>query len=280
MERIPAGIVDFHVHLFPDRLFDAIWHFFETDYGTPIIHRLYYRECVEYLHERNVEYIAYSNYAHRPGVARGLNEWNMSVLEEFPRLFCFAAYHPDDRDNPSMVSSLLEHPRVLGFKLQLLVQEFHPFDERLFPLYEQIIEADKRILFHAGTGPVGNPYVGIDNFRKLLIRFPRLPATIAHMGSLEYREFIDLLDEYPDIMLDTAWAFLPESPFMFDQPPELIERHKDRIVYGSDFPNLIYPREDEIDCLSSFNLSGECYERIFRENGMSLLRRHGTVSPS
>ena len=28
MQKIPVRIVDFHVHLFPDKMFDAIWDFF------------------------------------------------------------------------------------------------------------------------------------------------------------------------------------------------------------------------------------------------------------
>ncbi len=67
-----------------------------------------------------------------------------------------------------MARDIISHPKVLGFKLQLLVQGFYAFDERLFDLYELVIENNKRILFHAGTGPVGNRYVGVTNFRKLL----------------------------------------------------------------------------------------------------------------
>ncbi|HPQ44426.1 MAG TPA: amidohydrolase family protein [Syntrophales bacterium] len=271
MRGFPEKIIDFHVHLFPDRLFDAIWNYFATIYESDILHQLYYKESIDYLHEKGVEYIAYSNYAHKQGVAKGLNEWNIKVLKDYPELFCFAAYHPDDDDSLAMARFFLDHPRILGFKLQLLVQKFAPHDERLFPLYEMVIERGKRILFHVGTGPIGNDFVGIDNFRKLLARYPDLPANVAHMGGLEYGEFIRLLDHYPNIYLDTTWAFLPRSGFMFDQKAELLETHKDRIVYGSDFPNLIHPREEEIDCLLALNLSQDFYAKVFRENGISLL---------
>ncbi|MEK7373970.1 MAG: hypothetical protein AABZ85_02965, partial [Thermodesulfobacteriota bacterium] len=134
MVKLPAQpIVDFHVHLFPDRLFEAIWKQFVADYGWSVLHRLYWRESVAYLRERGVGPIVYSNYAHRPGVAKGLNDWNLAVLAEITDLYCFAAFHPDDADGLAMAASLLDHPRILGFKLQLLVQRFYPHDERLFP---------------------------------------------------------------------------------------------------------------------------------------------------
>jgi predicted TIM-barrel fold metal-dependent hydrolase len=136
-----------------------------------------------------------------------------------------------------------------------------------------VMERGKRILFHVGNGPVGNRYVGIKNFRKLLERYPDLPANVAHMGALEYGEFIGLLDHHPNIYFDTTWAFLPKLGLMFDQKAEVLEDHQDRIVYGSDFPNLIYPREEEIACLKGFDLSGDFYQKVFRDNGLQLLKK-------
>ncbi|TFG38271.1 MAG: hypothetical protein E4H39_00720 [Syntrophobacterales bacterium] len=194
-------------------------------------------------------------------------------MKEYPDLYCFAAYHPDDNDALAMARDLLDHPRVMGVKLQFLVQRFYPHDERLFPLYEMVMERGKRILFHVGNGPVGNRYVGIENFRKLLERHPDLPANVAHMGALEYGEFIGLLDHHPNIYFDTTWAFLPKLGLMFDQKAEVLEDHRDRIVYGSDFPNLIYPREEEIACLKGFDLSDDFYQKVFRDNGLQLLKK-------
>lgn len=83
MSEIPARIIDFHVHLFPDRMFEAIWDFFAKGYKWDVIHKLYYRECIDYLRERGVEKIVYSNYAHREGVAEGLNGMKLisSIVE-------------------------------------------------------------------------------------------------------------------------------------------------------------------------------------------------------
>jgi predicted TIM-barrel fold metal-dependent hydrolase len=270
---LPEPLVDFHVHLFPDRFFDAIWRYFKEQYGFDVLHKIYYRECVEYLRERGVGPIVYSNYAHRKGVAATLNEWNLRVVDEIPDLYCFAAYHPDDEDAVAMASELLEHPKILGFKLQLLVQRFYPHDERLFPLYERILEKQKRILFHVGTGPVGNRWVGVSPFKKALQAFPDLQANIAHMGALEYRDFMDLLENHPGLHLDTSFSFLPQMPFQFDLGNECLERFRSRILYGSDFPNLLFPREEEIGHLASLRLSPEFYRKVFRENGLALIGR-------
>jgi len=279
VRSLPEPIVDVHVHLFPDRLFEAIWRQFVANYGWSVLHRLYWRESVAYLRERGVGPIVYSNYAHRPGIAEGLNDWNLSVLEETPDLYCFAAFHPGDADALAMAASLLEHPRILGFKLQLLVQRFPPHDERLFPLYELVMAKGKRLLLHTGTGPVGNEFVGIAPFRKLLTRYPELPATIAHMGALEYAAFGELLADYPGIMLDTAFAFLPGLGFMCDLDAQFLEKHRERILYGSDFPNILFPREEEIDTLLGLGLSQAFYDAVFRDNGLRLIGQAAQIRP-
>jgi hypothetical protein len=271
--HIPSRIIDFHVHLFPDRMFDAVWNYFSSGYRWDVIYKMYYRDCIKYLRERGVDKIVYSNYAHREGIAGSLNDWNVRILDNDPDLYCFAAYHPGDEEGLSMAEKVLDHPRVLGFKLHLLVQRFYPNDARLYPLYDLVIERNKRILFHVGTGPVGNEFVGLSEFRKLLERYPSLAANVAHMGAYEYSGFMGLLDEHPGLYLDTAFAFFREfqGMGMFDLGNEALEKHRNRIVYGSDFPNLIFPRESEIETLQGYNLSQEFYDSVFYRNAMSLI---------
>jgi predicted TIM-barrel fold metal-dependent hydrolase len=276
---LPQPLVDFHVHLFPDRLFDAIRRQFVADYGWSVLHSLYWRESVAYLRERGVGPVVYSNYAHRKDIARGLNDWNLKILEELPDIYCFAAFHPDDDDALAQAAALLDHPRILGFKLQLLVQRFAPDDERLFPLYELVMARGKRLLLHVGTGPVGNEFVGVAPFRRLLDRYPGLPAIVAHMGSLEYGPFGELLDAHPALYLDTAFSFLPRLGAMFDLGNDFLERHRGRILYGSDFPNILFPREDEIDTLLGRGLSQPFYDAVFRDNGLRLIRECSHVLP-
>ena len=277
MIKLPEKIIDFHVHLFPDRLFDAIWKHFISYYGLDVIHHLYYRECVDLLRINGIGPIVYSNYAHRKGVAKDLNEWNVKVLSEIPDLYCFAAYHPEDKDGPEMAASIVKHPKIMGFKLQLLVQCFYPHDERLHPLYDILMENGKWLLIHVGTGPVGNEFTGVNHFKKLLKKYPTMRIIVPHMGALEYHEFGALLDEYPNIYLDTAYSFIPDVKGGFlssNLGIEFLEKYQDRILYGSDFPNIIFPREGEIETLLSLNLSQSFYDKVFWKNGWAIITSH------
>jgi hypothetical protein len=136
----------------------------------------------------------------------------------------------------------------------------------------------KRLLFHVGTGPVGNEFVGVAPFRRLLARYPDLPAIVAHMGALEYGPFGELLADHPAIYLDTAFSFLPRLGSMCDLGNDFLETHRERILYGSDFPNILFPREDEIDTLLGLDLSQAFYDAVFRDNGLRLIREGSQVS--
>jgi hypothetical protein len=276
MIKLPDKIIDFHVHLFPDRLFDAIWEHFSNNYGWNVLYHLYYRQCVDHLRENGIGPIAYSNYAHRKGMATYLNEWNVKVLDEIPDLYCFAAYHPEDEDGPGMAASVVQHPKILGFKLQLLVQRFYPHDERLYPLYDILMENGKWLLIHAGTGPVGNECTGISHFKKLLKKYPDMRIIVPHMGALEYDEFGALLDDYPNIYLDTSYSFIPQLKIGFLSSSlgiDFLEKYQNRILYGSDFPNVIFPREGEIETLLGLNLSQSFYDKVFWKNGWGIIKK-------
>ncbi len=268
---LPEKIIDFHVHLFPDDLFEAIWKFFKKNYGLEVVHKLYSQECIEYLRNRGVDTIVYSNYAHKKGVAKRLNDWNVDLLDRTESVYCFAAFHPEDEKSLESAERILAHPKILGFKLHFLVQSFSPDDKRLFPLYEMVLKHRKRFLLHIGTGPLGNAYTGIGRFRNVLARYPDLPANIAHMGAFEFRGFFDLLDNHPNLFVDTSYCFLPDNFRMYTLGNGLLEKYQSRILYGSDFPNLFHHRREEIMALMALGLPQEFYDRIFLENAKTLL---------
>jgi len=99
------------------------------------------------------------------------------------------------------------------------------------------------------------------------------------MGALEYGAFGELLADHPGIFLDTAFAFLPGLGDVCDLGAEFLEKHRERIIYGSDFPNIIFPREDEIDTLLGLNLSPAFYDSVFRDNGLRLIGQASQIRP-
>jgi hypothetical protein len=74
------------------------------------------------------------------------------------------------------------------------------------------------------------------------------------------------------LYLDTAFCFLPPPYEGYSLGPDYLEKYKSRILYGSDYPNLITPREAEVENLMKMDLSQEFYDKIFHDNGLALIR--------
>jgi hypothetical protein len=91
------------------------------------------------------------------------------------------------------------------------------------------------------------------------------------MGALEYDAFGALLSAHPLLYMDTAFSFIPGLGFMFNLGGDFLEAHRERILYGSDFPNVLFPREDEINTLLGLDLSQAFYDAVFRDNGLRLI---------
>ena len=109
-------------------------------------------------------------------------------------------------------------------------------------------------------GPGGNG--GGDDFQPnmrgaVLRRHPGLVLAIAHMGLPEYAEFFDLAERYPRLRLDTTMAFTDFTERMHPFPRG--ERSRlaslgERILFGSDYPNIPYPYLHAVESLVALDL--------------------------
>ena len=131
-----------------------------------------------------------------------------------------------------------------GAKLHPQVGRFGLDDPRLDPLYERAIEHGALLLIHAGRRPEPNEHVGARAFARLMRRFPRLKVVVAHAGADEFDAFFDLCGLYEGVFLDTAMVF---NNFLGGPPPiQRVLEFQDRVVFGSDFPNIPYRFESAI----------------------------------
>jgi hypothetical protein len=96
--------------------------------------------------------------------------------------------------------------------------------------------------------------------------YPGLRVCVPHLGADEFDTYHRLLDSYDNLWLDTTMT-LAEYLFM-DYFPKLAEMRADRIIFGTDFPNLPYAWDREIRRLVQLNLEKDTLERILGRNAM------------
>ncbi|MEU7602777.1 amidohydrolase family protein, partial [Streptomyces sp. NPDC041003] len=164
------------------------------------------------------------------------------------------------------------------FKAHLQVGGYDPNDDRLDPVWGLLAEAGIPIVIHCGSGPVPAKYTGPEPVGRLLARHPRLPLVIAHMGMPEYADFLDLADRYAAVRLDTTMVFTDFSERLSGFPPGELGRLADlgdRILLGTDFPNIPYPYEHQLVALERLGLGDDWLRAVCHDNGARLFRLDG-----
>jgi predicted TIM-barrel fold metal-dependent hydrolase len=269
----PAGFryVDAHTHLHPPRLFAAIRRWFDEHSNWNLRGPTEPEEVVAELRAAGVERFAFFSYAHRPGMARELNRWIRDTAARFPDAIPLGTVHAADEDPGAIVDEACGAWGFRGLKVHTQVQRFYPADPRMWPVYARLVELRRVLVIHVGTGPHTNEFTGLARFVRVLERFPDLRASICHMGAFETRLAFQLLDRFPHLRLDTTMAMTRVStPYTGIDPAvvrdEDLVRYADRILFGSDFPNLPYPYEEERAGLWARDLPMDVYRRIFQAN--------------
>lgn len=267
---LPFPIIDIHTHLMPERLFNAVRAYFRANmwyprYDGPI------EELVGALLATGLSRFVFMPYAHRGDMARSLNHWVANVQTTFaPNAIGFGTFHPEDGELlPSLVDEAFGALGLRGAKLHPQVGRFAMDDSRLDPLYASAQERGTLLLIHAGRRPEPSEYVGARAFGRLMRRFPRLKVIVAHAGADEFDDFFDLLGVYEGVSLDTAMVF---NRYLGGPPPiRRVLEFQDRVVFGSDFPNIPYRWETALQAILDLRLGRALEEKLLCTNAARLL---------
>lgn len=273
---LDRAVVDAHVHLFPPRVFAAIWRWFE-EHAWPVRYRFESEQVLEFLAGQHVERLFALHYSHVEGMARPLNHYVSEVARRAPQVIPFGTVLPGEPGADAIVAESLDELGHAGLKLHCHVQKMGPDDERLFPIYEAVARRGKVIVLHAGREPSSPAYefdcrgrCGIEPVARVVERYPELKLVVPHLGQDQWPQFFDLCRRSPNLYLDTAMAvgdYLPGDRPGRDDVAGLA----DRILFGTDFPNLPYAWSRERDWLLGLGLAEGQLEAILRGNALRLV---------
>jgi len=273
-EYLPASLpftVDAHVHLFPDHLFSAVWQWFEQ-FGWPIRYRLTSPEIINFLVSRGVNHIVALHYAHIPGVARDLNIYMAKLSQSHSAVTAMATVFPGESQAADILEGAFQSG-LSGVKLHCHVQCFDMNSRQMNEIYEVCSGHQKPLIMHVGREPKSpayacDPYVlcSADKLEKVLRDYPDLNICVPHLGADEFDAYRRMLLKYDNLWLDTTMTLADYLPM--DYFPKLIEMRTDRIMFGTDFPNLPYAWDREIRRLIGLNLPDTDLERILGKNAM------------
>jgi hypothetical protein len=213
-------------------------------------------------------------YPHKPGMARSLNDWGTDFAARTPDCLHTATFFAEPSAGADVRRALDQGARV--FKCHLQVGDFDPNDPLLDEAWGVLAEARVPVVTHCGSGPVPGRFTGPAPVATLLARHPRLRLVVAHLGMPEYTEFLDLASCHDSVLLDTTMAFTPfiegSAPFPAAELPRLRDLG-DRVLLGTDFPNIPYPYPDALESLERAGLGAAWLRAVCHDNAASLFAR-------
>ena len=265
------GLIDLHVHFMPDRVLRKVWAYFDT-VGWPITYRGDDAERLAILRGLGVLAFPALLYPHKPGMAAWLNEWARDFAARTPGNLSTATFYPEPGAAQYTVDALVAGARI--FKAHLQVGAYDPRDPLLDPVWGVLAEAGVPVVCHCGDGPLPGEFTGVGPIGEVLRRHPSLILVIAHCGLPRYEDFLDLAASHARVYLDTTMAFTDfserTSPFPSERRSQLADLG-DRIVLGTDFPNIPYHYAHQLEALARLELGDDWLRAVLYDNGARLM---------
>ncbi|MBZ4321500.1 amidohydrolase family protein [Streptomyces huiliensis] len=271
------GLIDVHTHFMPERVLTKVWSYFDAageqlGRAWPITYRDAEDARVRTLRSFGVRAFTSMIYPHKPGMADWLNAWAADFAARTPDCLHTATFFPEPGAVRSVRAALDAGARI--FKAHLQVGAYDPRDPLLDGVWGLLAEAGVPVVTHCGSGPLPGRFTGPEPIGRVLVRHPGLRLVVAHMGVPEYGAFLDLAERYPEVHLDTTMVFTDfiedVAPFPAGERPRLAALG-DRILFGSDFPNIPYGYGHALTALTRLGQDEDWLRAVCHDNAARLL---------
>ncbi|WP_017595356.1 amidohydrolase family protein [Nocardiopsis potens] len=271
------GLIDVHTHFMPDNVLRKVWAYFDGVRGAdgeaywPITYRVGEDERLELLRGFGVRRFTSLLYPHRPDMAEWLNGWAAEFAARTPDCLHSATFYPEPGAADRTQEAIGAGARI--FKAHLQVGGYDPRDPLLAGVWGALADSGTPVVVHCGSGPEPGPFTGPGPFAAVLREHPRLTAVVAHAGAPEYAAFLDLAERYEGVHLDTTMVFTAFTerwaPFPSAELPRLAGLG-DRVLLGTDFPNIPYPYLEQLEALAGLGLGDDWLRAVLYGNAARL----------
>ena len=265
-------IIDFHTHIFPDKIANATIDYLMEKGGIPSFSNGSASGLISKMNEAGVDISVSLPAMTSPMQFDSINRYALMINEEYKnkdkRIISFGGIHPDCDDIENKMR-FLKKSGFLGIKIHPDYQGTYINDERYVHILECAAEYDLLVITHTGVDVAYSkihctPALTLE----LIRRVPHAKLILAHMGANDmFDQAFDLLCG-ENVYLDTAYVlrFIGEDRFK-----KMLDRHgEDKILFASDSPWSDI--KEDIGLLKSFDISETAKNKIFYENAKALLK--------
>lgn len=194
-------------------------------------------------------------YAHREGVAAGLNAASARTVQEQSggpvEVIGGATVHPRDEAPAAIVKEAFEEHGLRVLKLHCSVGNFSPDDPALNSVWELVSLRRVPVVIHLGHAVSGHTNAAeLVPLVNLIERYPEARIIVAHCGHSAAAKTLDLVQHYPHLYADLT----PVVFDLVDLPPERAALLSNKLLFGTDAPNAVIPAEKCLEHLRSLHL--------------------------
>lgn len=261
-----VGIVDFHVHAFPDAVAPRALEALLTAYQVRAVTDGTISGTLRHMENVGVAYSVIQPVATRPAQVRSINDWAAAHADL--RIISFGGIHPDYEDVQGEIDRIVELG-LPGIKIQANWQQVAVDDRRMYAIYEAA-RGRLIVMFHSGEelAPFDEMMATPSRIATVRRDFPDLTMVAAHMGGYLMWDQVEEHLLGKDIYFDTSACFpkdLDDRRFV-----DLIRRHgAHRVLFATDLP--FGDPADDIPRLLSMGLTDDELQLIFTDNARRIL---------
>jgi predicted TIM-barrel fold metal-dependent hydrolase len=232
------AVVDCHVHLLPGRLGEKVREFFDAHVSGALAYPNDHGAILDALAAAGVTEAWHLPYAHKPGVAAGLNAASAALVSTWRShpvsLVGGIAVHPGDESPARLVADAVDVHGLRVVKLHCSVGVFDVDDPRLEQMWEFVASRFVPVVVHAGHDVSGETREGeLDGIDRVASRFPAVPVVIAHAAHPDTSAAVALVERHDNVYVDLT----PRVVDLVDVSDDVLERLCERVLFGSDLPN-------------------------------------------
>jgi len=259
-------IIDFHTHAFPDAIAERAMTSLEEGGNIKGFTDGTVRDLLRSMDEGGITQSVIASIATRPEQFQPILDWSLAIASA--RIIPFASVHPDAADPAAEVRAIAA-AGLRGIKMHPYYQDFDLDEERLFPLYEALVDTGLLLLMHTGFDLAYARTRKADPVRttRVVERFPELRLVTSHFLAWEDWEEVERHLLGKPVYTDISYAVQFMEPA---RARDLILAHpRDYVLFGTDSPWA--DQGALVRFVRSLDL-GEAWERsILSENARRLL---------
>ena len=263
-------IIDFHTHIFPDKIAARSIEALSKVSGVKAATDGTLNGLLASMERSGVDLSVIMPVVTKPSQFESVNTFAATVNEQYGgRLISFGGIHPDSEDYKEELDRIKELG-LPGIKLHPDYQGVMIDDVRYMNIIEYANELGLIILVHAGID-IGLPqpvHCPPDKARKVLDAIKPDKLVLAHMGGWKQWDEVYEYLAGENVYLDTAFSFdyMGEETFQ-----KLLNKHDTRkILFATDSPWS--DAVQDIQALKAFGLEQQIQEDIFVNNAKKLLK--------